>query len=252
MSGQTLAYTPSFSDRVLDVLERIECRPAETAQDKAQIFRLRHDAYLREGAITPCAGGLLSDRFDETDNVWIFGLHIDGRLASSIRIHLATPEQPCSPSVDAFPEVLGPEIALGKTIVDPTRFAADGECARRYPELPYVTVRLGYLASEYFEADIGLAAVRKEHQAFYRRVFGLRQAVEARPFPGLIKPISLMMIRYAAVRDQIIERHPFMRSTAFERRMLFERPRVDVARIGELPATMAPPTANDDVPAVAG
>jgi N-acyl-L-homoserine lactone synthetase len=244
MSGQALAWTPRFSDRVLEVLERVDYRLAETEQDREAIFRLRYDAYVREGAIEPSASGLVRDRFDETGNVWIFGLHIDGRLASSIRIHVATRDQPYSPSLDAFPEVLAPEIALGKTIVDPTRFVADSECARRHPELPYVTVRLGYVASAYFNADIGLAAVRKEHQAFYRRLFGLRPAVEARPFPGLIKPISLMMIHYASVRAQISARHPFMRSTVFERRMLFGRHQRDFERPGELPTAMAFSTVN--------
>ena len=31
----------------------------------------------------------------------------------------------------------------GKVIIDPTRFVADPEKAKSFPELPYVTVRLG-------------------------------------------------------------------------------------------------------------
>ena len=41
-----------------------------------------------------------------------------------------------------------------------------------------MTVRLAYVAASYFNADIGLATVRAEHQAFYRRVF-LQQPLRA-------------------------------------------------------------------------
>ena len=56
---------------------------------------------------------------------------------------------------------------------------------KRFPELPYVTLRLAYMACEYFNADLGLAIVRAEHQAFYRRVFLHETIAEPRLFPGL-------------------------------------------------------------------
>ena len=91
------------------------------------------------------------------------------------------------------------------------------------PELPYVTLRLAYLACEYFNADIGLAIVRAEHQAFYRRVFMHETIAEPRFFPGLLKPVGLMAADFPAMRERVFKRYPMMRSTAFERRMLFER-----------------------------
>jgi hypothetical protein len=42
-------------------------------------------------------------------------------------------------------------------------------------------------------------------------------------FPGLIKPVGLMAANYREIRDQVFQRFPFMRSSAFERRMLFQR-----------------------------
>ena len=55
---------------------------------------------------------------------------------------------------------------------------------KAFPELPYLTVRLGYMACDYFNADTGLAMVRPDHQAFYRRVFLHETIAEPRPFPG--------------------------------------------------------------------
>ena len=75
-------------------------------------------------------------------------------------------------------------------IIDPARFVADPDKAKRFPELPYVTLRLAYMACEYFKADLGLAIVRPEHQAFYRRVFLHETIAEPRLFPGLIKPVE--------------------------------------------------------------
>ena len=58
---------------------------------------------------------------------------------------------------------------------------------QRFPELPYLTLRLAYMACEYFNADTGLAIVRAEHQAFYRRVFLHETIAEPRSFPGADK-----------------------------------------------------------------
>ena len=89
-----------------------------------------------------------------------------------------------SPSSEMFSDLLHPELDRGKVIVDPTRFVADPDKAKRFPELPYLTVRLGYVACDYFNADIGLAIVRPEHQAFYRRVFLHEPWGEPRLYPG--------------------------------------------------------------------
>ena len=126
-------------------------------------------------------------------------------------------------SAEAFGEILFPRLDRGEIIIDPTRFVADPEKAKRFPELPYVTLRLAYLACEYFNANIGLAIVRAEHQAFYRRVFMHETIAEPRFFPGLLKPVGLMAADFPAMREKVFQRYPMMRSTAFERRMLFER-----------------------------
>jgi hypothetical protein len=95
-------------------------------------------------------------------------------------------------STEIFGEILHPRIDRGETIIDPSRFVADPDKVGRFPELPYLTLRLVYMACEYFNADIGLAIVRAEHQAFYRRVFLHETIAAPRMLPGLIKPVGLM------------------------------------------------------------
>ncbi len=207
----------------MELLDRVDYRLVETSAEKEDICRLRYRAYTHEGAILPNASRMLTDRFDDLPNSWIFGVYLEGNLASSIRITVATADQPMSPAVDAFSDLLEPELARGKVIVDPNRFVADPNPVKRIPELPYLTVRLGYVACAHFNADIGTATVRKEHQAFYRRVFLQRPLCEPRPYPTLTKPLCLMAADYPEVRDRIFQRYPYFRSSQFERRMLFER-----------------------------
>jgi len=213
----------SFPDRVAQLLDRIDYRLAESAEQREAIFRLRYQAYSRDEGISPNPSGTFSDPYDETGNVYLFGLYIDGELASSIRIHVASKEHPDFPGLEVFRDFLQPELDAGKVLIDSTRFVTDENLARLHRTLPYVTLRLSVMAARYFGADHLLATVRAEHQAFYRRKFHYQLVCEPRPYPLLAKPICLMTVHYPTFVDQGLRQYPFFRSTFFERRMLFER-----------------------------
>jgi len=236
-----------FESKV-ELIDQVEYRLAVTEVEKEEIYNLRYRAYLQEGAIEPRADQRLTDRFDDLPNSWIFGVYLDGELRSSLRVSVATPDNDQTPALDAFRDLLGPELAKGKVIVDPNRFVADPQSRAEYPELPYLTVRLGYLACGYFNADIGTATVRAEHQAFYRRVFLQKSLCEPRPYPTLTKPLCLMAADYLSIRDKVFERFPMMRSSALERQMLFERDSAHLSGVVNLPefpfnqTSIVPPT----------
>jgi N-acyl-L-homoserine lactone synthetase len=210
--------------RGLDLLDHVDYRLVQTAEEKEQVYHLRYRAYLREGAILPSDSGRVTDEYDDLPNSFIFAVYIGGELCSSIRISVLASQSRQSLSAGMFPDLIYPELDKGKVIIDPTRFVADHAKARRLPALPYVTVRLGYIACAHFNADIGLANVRPEHRAFYRKVFLQEPWGEPRLYSGLIKPVGLVAAHYPSIRDAVFQRFPFMRSSAFERRMLFERP----------------------------
>jgi len=238
----------TLSERSNYLLDSVDYRLVETQADREEIYRLRYRAYRGEGAVAPNPSQMVSDRYDDAPNSWIFGVYLDGVLMSSLRISVASPDMPACPSLDVFPDLIEPELTAGKVLVDPTRFVADPDRETRFPELPYMTLRLAYVACEYFEADIGLASVRSEHQAFYRRVFLHKPISGPRDYPGLIKPICLMAVDYPAMRERVFERYPYFRSSLFERRKLFERTQqpADSGTIVTLPefpfqkATIAP------------
>jgi N-acyl-L-homoserine lactone synthetase len=234
------AFKPQgrFSERVAELLNRVDCRPAISAAEREAIFRLRYQAYLSEGAIKRSFAQSFTDSYDETGNVWLLGLYLDGELASSIRLHVASAAYPDFPSRKVFAEVLEPELAAGKIIIDPTRFVTHRHYSRANFGLTYATVRIAWLAAAYFGAQHLLAAVRAEHQAFYHRTFNHCLICEPRPYPLLAKPISLMTVHYGSVAGRVHRRYPFFRSTFFERRMLFDR-EAAVARVALPPADVA-------------
>ncbi len=145
----------------------------------------------------------------------------DSRLRSDFTCSLDFPD---SPLVHAVSDLVEPRVKAGLRIVDITRLAADFAIARSEPYLAYATVRLSMLMCQHFDADIILAAVRREHIPFYKREFLATQLSEARPYPTLVKPLCLFEINFKANQHAIIGRHPFHASSAVERTNLFGPP----------------------------
>ena len=207
------------------LFDRVDYRLAETPEEKDCIYLMRYRAYLHGGVTSPSESQRVSDRYDDAPNAWTFGIYVDGELCSSLRVHVLTPEWRMSYATELFGDILHPRLDQGEIFIDPARFVAEPEKAQRFPDLPYLTVRLGYLACEHFNADTGLALVRAEHQAFYRRVFLNETIAEPRSFPGFLPKVALLASDFRTRREQVLARFPIMRSSAFERRMLFERDR---------------------------
>src|SRR5579864_2613818 len=204
--------------------ERVDYRLIETPEERDAVYLMRYRAYLHGGLISPSESRRVCDRYDDAPNVWLFGIFVDGELCGSFRLHVLTSEWRASYTTELFGDILHQRLDRGEVFIDPARFSADPDKAQRFPELPYLIVRLGYLACDYFHADTGLAMVRTDHQAFYRRIFLSEAISDPRPFPGWnTMKVVLMASDFRAVREKILARFPIMRSSVFERRMLFDR-----------------------------
>ena len=66
---------------------------------------------------------------------------------------------------------MNPLLDAGRTFIDPVRFAADPEIMREYPMLPYLTLRIVTMATDYFQTDYCLSVFKPNHRAFYKRIF---------------------------------------------------------------------------------
>lgn len=220
---QTASQHSRFSDRVLSLLERVEYRRADTQEEKAAIYRMRHDAYTRAGTVEPRPSRMFHDPYDETPNAWLIGLFIDGDLASSVRLHISASVTAPLPAMIVYPDILGPHLQAGRMVIDASRFVSRLEYSQRYSEMPYITLRPTFLAEEFFGADYVTAACRVEHQAFYRRMFGGVPWASSREYPYFKTPMAFLGYDCRVQRESIHARYPFYRSSDIERVQLFER-----------------------------
>jgi hypothetical protein len=213
----------AFATRVAKLLERVEYRRADSAQDKEAIFRMRYEAYLREGFIEPNTTGLFTDADDERPNTWLIAVYIDGALASSIRLHVASRPDQFLPVTVGFPEHLLPHLEAGDVIIDASRQTSRLEFTRAYPFMPLVTMRCGFLGMQYFDADILTGTCRSEYQPAFRRMFGSATWSTPRAYPPLTRMHVLMAYDCKTQWADTRKRYPFLTSTPQERRELFGR-----------------------------
>ncbi len=222
--GAAIAESGShFSDKILQFLERVQHRVATTPDEKEAAYRLRYDAYIRNELIDPREDGLLHDSYDDAPNSWIVSTHIDGEMVATVRVSVAVGADGALPSQGVFSDVISPRLRAGHKVADFTRAAARLEASKRFPELPYLALRPGFMALAHFDADFAIATPRADHAAFYRRVFRFTPWSEERAYPNVAPKIMCLGMEYHAVRDGVEARYPFFRSTQDEREALFGR-----------------------------
>lgn len=231
----TASPTPSSSSRfastLIDLLDQVRYRRVPAAEQFDPIYRLRYEAYRREDFIPINSQQVTRDEFDDLPNCYCFGVYIDQQLVSSLRFHVVTPAQPHSPCMSVWPDVLQPMLDKGQSFIDPGRFTADFDASLAYPALPYLTLRLAAMACEYFPVRFCMSAVRPEHTAFYKRIFGATPLGDERTYANLAFPMQLYAAEVPAIRDRVADRYPFFMSTAEEREALFGSENPDVNAI---------------------
>jgi hypothetical protein len=164
---------------------------------------------------------MFHDEFDESPNAWLIGVFIDGELASSVRLHIAASSDAALPAAKVFSDVLAPRLQAGQCLIDVTRHVNRVEFSRRFPEMPYITVRPAFLAEEYFEADYLVAAVRNEHEGAFKRMYGFVRWSEPREYPLLGRLMPLIAYDCPGLRAKTHARYPFYDSSPAELRRLF-------------------------------
>lgn len=220
-----------FATTLIDLLDHVRYRRVSTDQQFDPVYRLRYEAYRRENFVASSPDAVTRDEFDDLPNCYCYGVYIEGQLVSSLRFHHVSPEHPTSPCMSVWPDVLQPLLDQGKGFIDPGRFTADYEASLAYPALPYLTLRLAAMACEYFPVRYCMSAVRPEHTAFYRRIFGAMALGEERRYATLAFPMQLYAAEVPAIRDRVADRYPFFMSTPEEREALFGRNNPDVPAI---------------------
>lgn len=220
-----------FAATLIDLLDSVRYRRVSSIEQFDPVYRLRYEAYRREDFIPINSQQVTRDEFDDLPNCHCFGVYIAGELVSSLRFHVVTPEVPHSPCMSVWPDVLQPLLDEGKSFIDPGRFTADLDASLAYPALPYLTLRLAAMACEYFPVRFCMSAVRPEHTAFYKRIFGATPLGEQRSYANLTFPMQLYTAEVPAIRDRVADRYPFFMSTPEEREALFGVAQPDIPAI---------------------
>lgn len=210
-----------FKEKALEFLRSVEYRRINGGEELEDIYRLRYDAYRRDGLIGEDISGMSSDSYDESPNAHVFGLYYDGELASSIRIHHVTSEMPICPTRSHFPGILEPYLEQGASFIDSSRFCADANFSQKIPNLPLFTTRLTAMACFYYEADYMLSVIRPEHGAFYRRYFLMKQWAKNQQVEWFAQPVDLYACHLETIENAVFARLPFFRSLPLEQELLF-------------------------------
>jgi hypothetical protein len=242
MNARTSApgsYT-GFAEKALSSLEQMEYRRILGGEDLEEVYRLRYEAYRRKELIERNDTGLEEDHYDSTPNGQIFGLYFDGKLASSLRVHHATPDYRVCPTTSHFPNSLDEHFDKGMAFIDSSRFCADQELSTKLPFLPLFTTRLTAMACRYFDADYMLSVIRPEHSAFYRRYFGMKRWGTGKKVDWFAFEVDLYSADRYEIAEKVLTRVPFFHSTEHEREALFGTPPEGVLSVSVKPtATQA-------------
>ena len=219
-----VAPASSFAGTLVDILDRVEYRRVNPDDLDDPVYKLRYEAYRREEFVPFSPGGTVRDEFEDLPNAYCYGVYIDGRLVSSLRLHHMTRGHKLSPSYSVFGDVLDPLLEAGHTIIDPGRFTADFEASLAYPALPFLTLRIAVMATWHFRVKYCLSTVRPQHVAFYRRVFNSTQLAAARYYHGLSFPMEMWACDCPVVYPKLVRRYPFFDSPDEERQRIFAPP----------------------------
>lgn len=196
-----------MNEQVTKALKLYRYKVLTDGRDLEELFRLRYRCYRAEGAIAANERGIMADAFDETPNCVHVAVERDGAMLASVRLHLVSKLFRTSPTLEVFPELLD-TLARDQTVLDPTRFVIDPSTRKQQVPLHFLTLRIPFLATIFYDIDLALAPVRVEHTAFYRRYLGYELAMEPRLYPGLKKPVQLLTAKVREQRDAVLARTP--------------------------------------------
>jgi hypothetical protein len=211
----------AFASSIYSLLDRVEYRRVASPEDFSAIGNLREISYRSREFIDHDSFGSLMDSDDYSPDCSVIGVYIDEMLVSTIRLHIVDSGHRHGPSLKYFPVEAGDILDNGGSYIDPSRFASDPMQIWTYPAIPFLTLRIVAMATEYFNSQYFLNCVRADNASFYRRSFGSTEFAAPRSFEHVKVPLMLLGARTQEVRERLASRFPFFLSQPYEQRMMF-------------------------------
>jgi hypothetical protein len=179
------------------------CRVAESADSREQVYRLRHDCYLRRGSIDPRPDRKFSDSFDQTPNHFSFLVRNSAQQAlATVRISVVRPDLGWTeaPARKVFGDHPAFETLARESFVEASRLCF-GHQARR-DSLMQLLGNMAALA-ELYEVEWLVACPRQEHAPIYQRLFGFRPLAEPRPYFGVKFDTQMLGVRRKELQSYV-------------------------------------------------
>ncbi|WPZ31638.1 GNAT family N-acyltransferase (plasmid) [Sulfitobacter sp. OXR-159] len=196
-----------MDEHIDEALKQVRYKVMTESSDLEAIYRLRYTCYRAQQSIAKNEFGRMTDPFDEAANCVHVAVLMNDEVLAALRLHLVSKLSHVSPTLEVFPEVLD-RVENEETVLDPTRFVIAPKVRGRRVPLHFLALRIPFLAAMFYDIDWALAPVRGEHTAFYRRYLGYKPELEARVYPGLKKPVQLLIANFREQRDVVLARTP--------------------------------------------
>lgn len=174
---------------MFDGIAALELRVATTEHEKQTIYRLRHDAYLKEGAIDQKPGGAFKDEYDDLNTSVLFyvscGAEVVGSLRFTIQDSGVDPAiEESTPEFSVFPDEMSRLMQHKRPVACGSRFSIKPHIKNR-TDVALLLLWGQVFAAVSCGAKWGVATVRGSHVKFYQRVLRMTEISAPRRMPGL-------------------------------------------------------------------
>lgn len=218
-----IAALPTHVTAVVNFLDRVSYKLMRTAEDRAAVFKIRHDAYSGAGHIDMNESGLFEDTFDQDPSFFNIGVFVDEELVACLRLNCLMTGCSGSPTLVTHRGLLTDYLDRGLRITDSTRFCAAAALADRHKLLPFAVIRLSGLHAAHFQTSMVASSVQNRHLPFYTRFLGAKAMEEDESVStGLTMRVRLTLADINEIRRSCYVDRQFFFSTPAERQALFE------------------------------
>ena len=185
----------------------LDCGIADSPEIREQVYRLRHDCYLRKGSNDRRTDGRFSDSYDQAPNNFSFLVRngVPEPLAT-VRISVVRPDRGSSlPCARSSATIRSFQSVAQKSFVEASRLCI-GRQARR-DVLMWLLGNMAALA-EFYEVEWLIACPRMEHAPIYQRMFGFRPMAEPRPYFGVKFETQMLGVRRVELKMRVSDARP--------------------------------------------
>ena len=179
------------------IFDGLQVDLALSEADLKEVYALRYQAYVAEGALEPRAVPMFIDRYDLLQTSAIVVVRDAGEIVGSIRMAVQPGNTSgiadflSSPEFQVFPDLISDLECPDRPMISGARFAIQPKHRRR-KQIAMLILYALVSASGAVGAKWALATARGSHLAFYRRMLLMKEISEPRLMPGLTLEYALL------------------------------------------------------------